>query len=230
MPRNRTQFINRNNIRIVINNEQPKKRRRRRRRKPKASIDRVNNLRFNNNLKPVLSHIPLSTQVIHQDKLTTEGLKESHVRTTQALKQLTDYMTTHMGQPYRGLPDTPTIEEVEDRPPPRQLEERPETKTPVGEREGVETFFTPSPTESDEEIDADDIEASNLWRDILLGKDTKTNYRSRLQRNAKLRRNVYEKMLSGSERNRVDGRDTQIKHILESIGSRRGDHLRKKRR
>ena len=97
MPKRKsTQLTNKNTINIVIN-ENPKRRRRRRRR-PKALMNSVNNLRFSNNLKPILSYYPLSAQMFHQDKLTTEGLKESHIKTTEYLKKLTDFMTSNMGQ------------------------------------------------------------------------------------------------------------------------------------
>ena len=90
----KTQLTNKNTINIVIN-EKPKRRRRRR---PKALMNSVHNLRFRNNLKPILSYYPLSTQMFHQDKLTTEGLIESNIKTTEALKKLTEFMTSNMGQ------------------------------------------------------------------------------------------------------------------------------------
>ena len=97
MPKRKsTQLTNKNTINIVIN-EKPKRRRRRRRR-PKALMNSVNNLRFSNNLKPILSYQPLSYQMFHQDRLTTEGLKESQIRTTEALQRLTEFMAANMGQ------------------------------------------------------------------------------------------------------------------------------------
>ena len=59
----------------------------------------------------MLSNIPLSTQIIHQDKL-----KESNIRTTEALKQLTNFMTSNMGRQntYPQIDNSPVIQEIED--------------------------------------------------------------------------------------------------------------------
>jgi len=228
----KAQFINENNIKIVVNSEPKKTRRRRRRRRPKASIDRVNNLNMNNQLKPLLNNYPLSKQMFHQDKLTTDGLKESNIKTTEALKQLTNFMTTNMGRrkSYPSLEDKE--EEYEDM---KQLEDGKVddddekvmlTPTP---KQREQAFFTPSPEESDnEEVDTNQIEIENLWKDILIGKQNRTHYRRRLESNAELRKAVYNKAMKGSSKNRTTDRGQQINVILKSLASQQGAHFIKK--
>jgi hypothetical protein len=225
----KAQFINENNIKIVINSEPKKRKVRRRRRKPKALMNRVNNLRFKNTLKPILSNIPLSTQIIHQDKLTTDGLKESNIKTTEALKQLTNFMTTNMGRTnnYPQLPstDTPIIEEKED------MKQSEDEKKQVIHTPTQRDFFTPRRTDSDnEEVDSDIIEAENLWMNILRGSSSRNDFGKVLRSNAKLRKAVYGKAMSDSSKKKSANRDKQIDEILDRVPSRRGKHLRSSRK
>ena len=172
------QFINENNIKIVVNTEPKKRRRRRRKRKPKAIMNSINNLRFRNNLKPVLSNIPLSTQIIHQDKLTTDGLKESNIRTTEALKQLTNFMTSNMGRQntYPQIDNSPVIQEIED----EEYKQIEDVKKTPKKKNKKEEFFTPFPMKLDneeDEIDTFEVEVQDTWRDILTGVESRDFFR-----------------------------------------------------
>jgi len=236
----KAQFINENNIKIVVNSE-PKKTRRRRRRRPKASIDRVNNLRMNNQLKPLLNNYPLSKQMFHQDKLTTDGLKESNIKTTEALKQLTNFMTTNMGRrkSYPSLEDkeeeydgSPFVDEIEDNEDMKQLEDGSvddDEKVPSTSRQSQskhELEFYPS---NNEGVDASIIEAENKWIEISTGKTTRDKMTKFLRKkeNSKLRKNLYEKAMVSSSKGRTKKRDEQIMVILEDVPSLKGAHLKK---